>query len=80
MFLILPVLGGLLLGWKAPLRIAIAVQVVLAAVAATILIATAPDHGHSYSIGFLVVPGVAVISALTLWVGTQIAGRHRAAN
>lgn len=75
MSLLLPVLGGLLLGWKAPLRIAIAVQAVLAAVAATILIATAPDHGHSTSIGFLIVPGVAVIAALTLWAGTRLARR-----
>ncbi|WP_433044891.1 hypothetical protein [Dactylosporangium sp. CS-033363] len=77
MFAILPIVGGVLLGRFAPRGIAIAVQVVLWAVAAAMLTATAPDHGGSYSDAWLVVPALAVVSALTLLAGLWL--RRRAA-
>jgi hypothetical protein len=38
---------------------------------------TAPDHGGSYSDGFLIAPALAVVSALTLLAGLWIRRRTR---
>ena len=76
MFAILPIVGGVLLGLFAPRRIAIAVQLVFWAVATAVLVATAPDHGGSYSDGWLIGPALAVVSGLTLLLGLWLARRR----
>ena len=79
MFALLPLAGGILLGWLAPRKVAIIVQAVFAAVAIAVLTLTAPEHGGSYTDGFLIGPAVAVASVVTLYVGFWIAKRRRAA-
>jgi hypothetical protein len=79
MFALLPVIGGLLLGWLAPRKIAIALQVVLFAIATTILTISAPDHGGSYRDSLWIGPALALVSAATLlagfWLHRRIARR-----
>jgi len=75
---VLPLLGGLLVGrFVANLRIAIAVQLALFAVAAALLIATAPDHGSSHGQGVLFALVLAPVSVATFYLGTV--WQHRAA-
>lgn len=76
MFALLPIVGGLLLGWLAPRKIAIAVQIVFYAVAVTVLTLTAPNHGGQYSDGILVGFALAVVSAGTLFLGFWLARRR----
>jgi hypothetical protein len=76
MFALLPIVGGLLLGWLAPRTIAIAVQIIFYAIAVTILTLTAPNHGGQYSDGILIGLGLAVVSAGTLFLGFWIARRR----
>jgi hypothetical protein len=78
MFLLLPLLAGPLLGWKAPRTLAIGIQALFAIIAAVVLVATAPDHGGSYSDAVFVVPVVAVVSTASLWGGFVIARRRSA--
>jgi hypothetical protein len=80
MFALLPIVGGVLLGWLAPRRIAIAVQVVFFAIGTAVLTATAPMHSGSYRDGLLIAPALAVVSALTLMLGIWIGRRRRAAS
>jgi hypothetical protein len=76
MFALLPIVGGLLLGWLAPRTIAIAVQIIFYAIAVTILTLTAPNHGGQYSDGILIGLGLAVVSAGTLFLGFWLARRR----
>lgn len=78
MFALLPLLGGVLLGWLAPRKAAIAVQIVFYAVAATVLTLTAPSHGGHYSDGIVIGIALAAVSAGTLYLGFWI-GRRRGA-
>ena len=51
---LLPLIGGVLIARFAGSRsTVIASEVVLYAIAAAVLIATAPDHGHSYGSGVI---------------------------
>jgi hypothetical protein len=75
MFALLPFVGGLLAGWLAPRKIAIALQVVFYVVAVAMLTASAPDHGGHYSDIAWIAPGLAVVSAGTLVIGLWLARR-----
>jgi hypothetical protein len=75
MFALLPVIGGLIAGWLAPRRIAIALQVLFYAVAVTILTITAPDHGGNYGDIVWIAPALAVVSAIALYVGLWLGRR-----
>jgi hypothetical protein len=76
MFALLPLIGGVLVGWRAPRRVAIVVQVVFYAVSLTILTLTAPSHGGHYSDGIFIGVGLAVASAGTLCLGFWLAYRR----
>jgi hypothetical protein len=78
MFALLPVIGGLLAGWLAPRKLAIALQVLFYAAAAALLTMSAPDHGGDYGDVFWIAPALAVISAVTLLVGLRLGRRARA--
>jgi hypothetical protein len=81
MFALLPLIGGLLLGWLAPRKVAIPAQVVFYAIALTVLTVTAPDHGGNYSDGLWLAPALALVAAGTLLLGFRLArrGTRRAA-
>ncbi|MEY2518141.1 MAG: hypothetical protein QOJ89_5505 [bacterium] len=69
MFALLPILGGPLLGWLAPRKTAVALQLALYAVAIAVLTSTAPDHGGSYRDVLWIAPALAVVSAAALLLG-----------
>lgn len=73
---LLPLVGGLLLGWLAPRKIAIPLQVAFVAIAIAVLTVTAPDHGAQYSDGLWIGPILAVVSAGTLLLGFRLARRE----
>lgn len=75
MFAILPLVGGVLAGWKLHQRAAIATQIALWAIAVTVLTLTAPQHGASYSTGLVIGPALAVVSAGTLALGFVVSRR-----
>ena len=81
MVALLPLVGGVLLGWFAQRRTAIALQVVICAIAIAILTGTAPDHGGAYRdilwIGPLLVVASAGTLLLGLWCG-RVTARRRA--
>ena len=81
MFALLPVVGGVLLGWLAPRGIAIGGQVVFFAVALFVLTISAPAHGAHYSDSLWLGPALAAVSAGTLlfgmWLARRTAGPHR---
>lgn len=79
MFLLLPLLGGVLAGWLAPKRTAILLQVAFAAVAATVVTASAPLHGEDYGIVVYVVPLTIVVSVAALYVGFWLRRRRAVA-
>jgi hypothetical protein len=81
MFALLPLAGGLLLGWLAPRRTAVALEVVFYIVAVTILTSTAPDHGGEYRDIAWIAPALAIASAGALLLGMRFgrAGRRHAA-
>jgi hypothetical protein len=76
MFALLPLIGGLLLGWLAPRKVAVALQVLLFAIAITILTDSAPDHGGSYRDGLWIGPALAVVSVATLLAGFWLQRRR----
>jgi len=78
MFLVLPLVGGLLAGWLAPKRTAIALQVLFAIVAATVMTASAPLHGADYRVVVWVVPLTMVVSVLSLSLGMLLRRRRLA--
>ena len=72
MFALLPVIGGLLLGWLAPRRTAIIAQLVLFALAATMVTLSAPDHGGGYGDAVWIAPGIALASTAALLLGLRL--------
>jgi hypothetical protein len=77
MFALLPILGGLLAGWRASPRTAIALQAVFYVVAVTMITLSAPDHGRSYRDMILIAPALAVISIATLLIGLRLGRSSR---
>jgi hypothetical protein len=85
MFALLPLLGGLLAGWLAPRKTAVALQVLFYAVAVAMLTVSAPDHGGHYRDILWIAPVLAAVSACALLLGFWCARasdrrdvRHRA--
>lgn len=76
MFLFLPLVGGVLAGWLAPRRTAIALQVAFAVIAATVMTLSAPKHGASYGVVVWVVPITLVVSVIGLGVGLLVRRRR----
>ncbi len=76
MFLLLPLVGGMLAGWLAPRRTAIALQIVFAVIAATVVTASAPQHGADYGIVVWVVPITIVVSVIGLGIGMMLRRRR----
>jgi len=76
MFLLLPLLGGVLAGWLAPKRTAILLQVAFAVTAATVVTTSAPKHGADYGIVVYVVPITVVVSAAALYAGFLLRRRR----
>jgi hypothetical protein len=75
MLALLPLLGGLLVGWLAPRRTAIVLQLLFYALALTALTASAPDHGGAYRDALWLAPVLALLSAGSLLIGLRLAGR-----
>jgi hypothetical protein len=77
MMLLLPLLGGVLAGWLAPARLAIALQAVFAVVGAGVVIASAPRHGttHLVAAGW-VIPLTIAIALAALGVGMRLRRRR----
>ncbi|MDX6287176.1 MAG: hypothetical protein QOG53_2661 [Frankiales bacterium] len=68
---LLPLIGGLLLARFAARRaMVVGVEVVLFAVAAAVLIATAPDHDSSYRTGVILSVVLAPLCALAVVLGS----------
>ena len=76
MFLLLPLVGGILAGWLAQRRTAIALQVAFAVIAATVVTLSAPKHGSDYGIVVWVVPITIVVSVVGLAVGLLMRRRR----
>jgi hypothetical protein len=76
MFLLLPLVGGVLAGWLAPRRTAIALQVAFAVIAATVVTLSAPKHGADYGIVVWVVPITVVVSVICLCLGLLVRRRR----
>jgi hypothetical protein len=76
MFAVLPIVGGILLGWLASRRVAILLQIVFVAVASFVMIDSAPKHGSTSASVWWLAPALAVVGALSLAVGFWIAGRR----
>jgi hypothetical protein len=76
MFLLLPLVGGALVGWLAPRRKAIALQIAFAVIAASVVTLSAPKHGADYGIVVWVVPITIVVSLVGLSLGLLMR-RHR---
>ena len=79
MFLLLPLIGGVLAGWLASKRTAILLQVAFAVVAATVVTASAPLHGSDYGIVVWVIPVTIVVSVLGLSLGFLVRRRRQVA-
>jgi uncharacterized protein (TIGR03382 family) len=79
MFLLLPLIGGMLAGWLAPKRTAMGIQVAFALIAATVVTASAPMHGADYGIVVWVVPITIAVSVVGLGVGLLVRRRRLAA-
>jgi hypothetical protein len=78
MFLLLPLVGGVLAGWLASRRTAIAIEVGLAVIAAIIVTASAPDHGAGYGVVVWVIPIAIVVSIVGLSLGFRVRRRRLA--
>ena len=78
MFLLLPLVGGVLAGWLAPKRTAIGLQVAFAIIAATVVTVTAPSHGADYGVVVWVVPITIVVSVVGLGAGLLVRRRRLA--
>jgi hypothetical protein len=76
MFALLPVLGGFLVGWLAPRRIAVPAEIALFAVGAVVFVLSSPNHGTSYLDGTLLCIPVAAVSAGTTALGLWLRRRH----
>jgi peptidoglycan/LPS O-acetylase OafA/YrhL len=68
---LLPLIGGVLLARFAASRTTVVgVELVLYAIAATVLIASAPDHGHSYGSGVILSLVLAPLCVLAVVLGS----------
>ena len=76
MFLLLPLIGGVLAGLLAPRRTAIAIQAAFAVIAATVVTLSAPQHGSDYGIVVWVVPITIVVSVVGLGAGLFLRRRR----
>lgn len=76
MIAVLPLIGGVLLGWLASRRVAVVVQIAFVAIASAVVIGSAPDHGHTSASVWWVAPVLVALGALSLFVGFWIAGRR----
>jgi hypothetical protein len=79
MFLLLPLLGGILAGWLASKRTAIALQVAFTIVAATVVTLSAPSHGVGYGIVVWVVSIAIIVALVGLNLGFVLRRRRLAA-
>jgi hypothetical protein len=79
MFALLPVIGGFLVGWRAPRRVAIGVEVVLFAIGAVVFTLTAPHHNTSYASGALDCIPMAAVSAGATALGMWLRRRRQRA-
>ena len=79
MFLLLPLVGGVLAGWLASKRTAITLQVAFAVVAASVVTASAPLHGADYGIVVWVIPITIVVSFIGLSLGFLVRRRRAVA-
>ncbi|MEY2465449.1 MAG: hypothetical protein QOH64_3587 [Acidimicrobiaceae bacterium] len=79
MIAVLPLIGGLLLGrFVANRRAAIAAQAALVALAAAVLIATAPSHDASYGEGVLLAVILVPVCIATFALGSLWQRRNHA--
>jgi hypothetical protein len=76
MFLLLPLIGGLLIGWLAPRRVAIPIEILLFAVGALMFVLSAPNHNASYTDSILICIPVALVSAGTTALGIWLHRRR----
>jgi peptidoglycan/LPS O-acetylase OafA/YrhL len=68
---LLPLIGGVLLARFAGSRTTVvAAEIVLYALAATVLVVTAPDHGHGYGAGVLMSVVLAPLCVLAVVLGS----------
>jgi len=79
MFLLLPLIGGVLAGWLASKRTAIILQVAFAVVAASVMTASAPQHGSDYGVVVWVVPITVVVAVIGLSLGFLVRRRRQVA-
>jgi energy-coupling factor transporter transmembrane protein EcfT len=78
MALLLPLIGGIFAGWLAPRGTAIALQVLFAIIAATVVTLSAPQHGASYGIVVWVVPITIAVAVIGLCLGFLVRRRRLA--
>ena len=76
MFALLPVLGGFLLGWLAPRRIAIPVEIALFIVGGIIFVLSAHRHDTTYLHSAVLCLPIAVVSAGTMVLGMWLRRRR----
>ena len=76
MFLLLPLIGGLLLGWLAPRRVAIPAEIVLFLIGALMFVLSAPDHHATYTDSVLICIPAALVSAGTTALGVWLRRRR----
>lgn len=68
---LIPLIGGVFLARFAPRRsIVVGVEILLFALAAAVLIDTAPDHGHSHGSGVILSAVLAPLCALAVVLGS----------
>jgi hypothetical protein len=76
MFALLPVLGGFLLGWLAPRRIALPVEIALFVIGATVFVLSSHSHNTTDLEGTLFCIPIAVVSAGTTLLGMWLRNRR----
>jgi hypothetical protein len=76
MFAIIPLITGVALGLTAPRRTAIIAQIVFYALAAAVLIGTAPSHDATHGEGALLALALLPLAALSLGAGLVIRSRR----
>jgi hypothetical protein len=69
MAVVLPLIGGVLLGRFVEWTWAVVGQAALAVIAIVVLTLTAPEHGGSYNDAVVITAIVVLLSALTLFLG-----------
>lgn len=76
MIAIIPLITGVALGLTAPRRTAVIAQVVFYALAAAVLIATAPSHDATRTQGALLALALFPLAALSLAAGLRLRSRR----